>query len=98
MELKTSKFGSLVMKAAKGSGVVTEPGTVKGMGDSVAFLVRKSKEFHEVCCRINHGECQNGNRLVIGAVGMGQSFGELDGRLRDNPWADEIDMDLFPRI
>ena len=25
-------------------------------------------------------------------------FGRLDGRLRDNPQSDEIDMDFFPRI
>ena len=98
MELKTCKFCSLVMKAVKGSGVVTEPGTVEGMSDGAAFLVGKSKEFHVVCHRVDHGECQNCNRLAIGAGRTGQSFGGLEGRLRYNPWSDEIDMDLFPRI
>ena len=98
MKFKTGKFGSLVVKAAKGSGVVTEPGMVEGTGDGVAFLVRESKEFHEVGCRVNHGECQNCNWLATGAVGTGRNVGRLDGRLRDNPQSDEIDMDFFPRI
>ena len=56
MEFKTGEFSALVMEAAEGMGVATEPGVVKGMGDSAAFLVRESKEFHEVSCRVNHGE------------------------------------------
>ena len=98
MKFKTGKFGSLVVKAAKGSGVVTEPGMVEGTGDGVAFLVRESKEFHEVGCRVNHGECQNGNGLATGAVGTVRSRGGLKGRLRDNPRSDEINVDLFPGV
>ena len=86
------------MKAAKGSGVVTEPGMVEGMGDGAAFLVRESKEFHEVSHWVNHGECQDCNWLAAGVVGTGRSVGRLDRRLRDNPQSDEIDMDFFPRI
>ena len=98
LKFKTGKFGALVVKTAKGSGVATEPGAVEGAGDSAAFFVGKSKEFHEVSGRVNHGECQDGNWLATGVVGTGRMFGRLDGRLRDNPRSDEIDMDFFPRI
>ena len=61
------------MKAVKGSGVATEPGSVKGMSNGAAFFVGKGKEFHVVGHRVNHGECKNGDRLAIGAVGAGGS-------------------------
>ena len=70
MEFKTGKFGTIVMKAVKGLGVVTEPGLVEGASDCMALFVGKSKEFHEVSHWVNHGECQNGNRLAAGVVGV----------------------------
>ena len=42
LEFKTSEFSALVMEAAEGMGVATEPGTVEGVGNSAAFLVRES--------------------------------------------------------
>ena len=86
------------MKAAKGSEVATEPGSVKGMSDGVALFVRKGEEFHVVGCRIDHGKCKNGVRLAIGAVRAWRMFGGFDGRLGHNPGADKIDVDFFPGI
>ena len=56
MELETGEFGALVMEAAEGSGVVTEPGMVEGTGNSAAFFVGENEEFHEVGGGVNHGE------------------------------------------
>ena len=72
MELKTSEFCTFVMKAAEGLGVATEQGSVEGMSDGVTLFVRKGKEFHVVCHRIDHGKSKNGDRLVNGAVQAGR--------------------------
>ena len=56
LELETGEFSAFVVKAAEGLGVATKPGTVKSVGDSVAFFVRESEEFHEVGGGVDHGE------------------------------------------
>ena len=86
------------MKAAKGLGLATEPGMVKGTSNGAALSVRKGEEFHKVHCRINHGKCKDGDGFARGAVGAGRMFGWFDGRLGDNPGADQINVDFFPGI